>query len=224
MKDSNSDAPVIIDYYSDVLCIWAWIAQARLEELERQWVGEVAVRHRFLDVFGDSHGKIARKWGASDGFEHYAGHVHTAAQQFEHCDVHPDVWHRVRPRSSLQPHLMLTASGLVAGDEARASMGLRIRRAFFVQARDVGELDCLFDLAAEESLDCAALRECINNGSALAALSADLQEAAALSVRGSPTWVLNEGRQLLYGNVGYRILNANIEELLRHPEAEASWC
>ena len=28
----------------------------------------------------------------------------------------------------------------------------------------------------------------------------------------------------LYGNVGYRILDANIEELARHPGLEASWC
>jgi hypothetical protein len=35
---------------------------------------------------------------------------------------------------------------------------------------------------------------------------------------------MNGGRQILYGNVGYRILNANVEELLKHPEQEASWC
>ena len=29
---------------------------------------------------------------------------------------------------------------------------------------------------------------------------------------------------VLFGNVGYRILSANIEELLKHPGAEASWC
>jgi CubicO group peptidase (beta-lactamase class C family) len=43
-------------------------------------------------------------------------------------------------------------------------------------------------------------------------------------VRGSPTWVLNEGRQVIYGNVGYRVLNANVEELINRPIEEASWC
>jgi hypothetical protein len=36
---------------------------------------------------------------------------------------------------------------------------------------------------------------------------------------------LNDGRQKLYGNVGFRIIEANIQELLRAPVGDqASWC
>jgi protein-disulfide isomerase len=53
----------------------------------------------------------------------------------------------------------------------------------------------------------------------------DYQEAQALGVKGSPSLVLNEGRQTLYGNVGFRVIEASIAELLREPEAgAASWC
>ena len=42
---------------------------------------------------------------------------------------------------------------------------------------------------------------------------------------GSPTLVFNEGRQRLYGNLGYRIIDVNIRELLRDTQSgEASWC
>ncbi|TPV95892.1 MAG: disulfide bond formation protein DsbA, partial [Myxococcales bacterium FL481] len=34
----------------------------------------------------------------------------------------------------------------------------------------------------------------------------------------------NEGRQRLNGNVGFRIIEANVRELLRHTETEHSWC
>jgi predicted DsbA family dithiol-disulfide isomerase len=27
--------PLVIDYYSDILCVWAWIAQRRIEELKQ---------------------------------------------------------------------------------------------------------------------------------------------------------------------------------------------
>ncbi len=36
-------------------------------------------------------------------------------------------------------------------------------------------------------------------------------------------WILNEHRQILYGNVGYRVIEANVQELLRSHAGEASW-
>ena len=124
----------------------------------------------------------------------------------------------------MQAHQLLKAVDSLAGQEAVARMALRVRRAFFLDAMDIGDLDVLLELAEEESLDRQQLRETFRDGSAIAGLSTDLREAADQGVKGSPTWVLNEGRQLLYGNVGYRILSANIEELLKYPGAEASWC
>ena len=26
--------PLVIDYYTDILCVWAWVAQRRIEELK----------------------------------------------------------------------------------------------------------------------------------------------------------------------------------------------
>ena len=58
----------------------------------------------------------------------------------------------------------------------------------------------------------------------LVALATDLERVAQLGVRASPTLDFNEGRQRLTGNVGYRILEANIQELLRTPAGQQSWC
>ena len=40
----------------------------------------------------------------------------------------------------------------------------------------------------------------------------------------SPTLSLNEDRQRLAGNVGYRVIEANVRELLEGPAPEGSWC
>lgn len=46
-----------------------------------------------------------------------------------------------------------------------------------------------------------------------------------MRIEGSPSLVLNDGRQKLYGNVGFRLIDANIQELFREPRADdASWC
>jgi hypothetical protein len=37
--------------------------------------------------------------------------------------------------------------------------------------------------------------------------------------------LFNEGRQVLTGNVGYRVIEANVRELLRQPsDDQSSWC
>ena len=197
---TDADGRIFIDYYTDALCVWAWIAQPRLEELQRQWGDRLGVRHRCVDVFGDSHSKIRRQWGAQDGFERFSSHVTESASTFDECIVNPRVWSHVRPRSSLQAHLLLGV------------------------APDVSDQSLLLELAKEAGLDGTALQSALLDGSALARLSDDQRSADDLSVRGSPTWVINDGRQILYGNVGYRILHANIDELLKHPGTEASWC
>jgi predicted DsbA family dithiol-disulfide isomerase len=221
---TGAPAPAVIDYYTDALCVWAWIAQPRLEELQRQWGGQIAVRYRYVDIFGDSHNKISQRWGAQDGFEKFSAHIRHSAAPYPDTPVHADLWTLQRPRSSLPAHLMLKAIGIISGDEMVQVMALRIRHAFFVEAQDIGQLALLYELAKEQELDTDALRSCLMDGRAMAGLSNDQQSARELGIKGSPTWVLNEGRQILYGNVGFRILNANIEELLRYPGNEASWC
>jgi predicted DsbA family dithiol-disulfide isomerase len=223
MQDSTPP-PTIIDYYTDVLCVWAWIAQPRLEELQRHWGNKIEVRHRYVDIFGDSHTKILQRWGQRDGFDKFNTHVIASAAPFEDTPVHATIWKHVRPRSSMPAHLLLKAIGIMYDSASVQAMATRIRRAFFVETQDISQLGLLLELAKSQQLDANALREAVMDGRAMAGLSGDQQCARELGIKGSPTWVLNEGRQILYGNVGYRILNANIEELLKRPAAEASWC
>ena len=93
-----------------------------------------------------------------------------------------------------------------------------------MDALDIGNVQVVLEIASDAGFDKVDLEEKINSGQALAALVADYERARELSIKGSPSWVLNSGRQVLYGNVGYRILSANIEELLKNPVDEASWC
>jgi hypothetical protein len=56
-------------------------------------------------------------------------------------------------------------------------------------------------------------------------LAADYQDADKMRIEGSPSLVLNEGRQKLYGNVGFRLIEANVQGLINAPGTdEASWC
>ena len=69
------DKTLAIDYYTDILCIWAWIAQRRTEELEAAWGDKIELRHRYVNVFGDTQTRIGDGWAKKGGFAGFGEHV-----------------------------------------------------------------------------------------------------------------------------------------------------
>jgi len=99
------------------------------------------------------------------------------------------------------------------------------RCAFFRDCRDIARWDVQCELAEALGVDIDAIETSTHDGTAFARLARDYQGADKMRIEGSPSFVLNEGRQKLYGNVGFRIIEANIQELLRTPGGDqASWC
>lgn len=218
---------VRIAYFSDVLCVWAWIAQLRLDAVTAAFGDKVEIEPRFCSVFGDTAAKIAGKWG---GFDRFNEHLLHAAEAYPEVRLSPDIWLAAQPASSMSPHLFLKGAQLAEASGAwpcgKADEVTRaMRAAFFAEARDIGAFDVQRAVARGRDADPAPVEDLIRSGLAFAALAADYQAAEAMHVHGSPSFVLNEGRQTLYGNVGYRIIEANIQELLREPNPDnASWC
>jgi len=210
--------------YSDALCVWAYIAQARIDEVGRRFADRVAIRYRFCSVFGDTRQKIGEGWADRGGYAAYGQHVREMAAPFDHARIHPELWERNAPPSSMPAHLVLKAVQRV--DETLCEPALReLRRAFFERNLDVARRDVLEGCIEAAGIPAAAVRAELESGRAHADLEADLRDREALMVQGSPTFILNDGRQKLYGNVGYRVLEANIQELLETPAAgAASWC
>lgn len=217
-------SPLIIDYYTDVLCVWAWIAQRRIDELEEQWNEKIELRAHYLDLFGDTATRIGDGWQERGGFEAFGKNVVNSASAFENAPVNQDIWKEVRPATSANAHLLLKAIELTHSAEISFDFSRNLRQSFFVDLLDIGSFDVLYGLAQDAGLDVEAVQKTIEDGTAMAALMQDYQKAKNLGLKGSPSWVMNEGRQILYGNVGYRILNANVKELMVKHSGEASWC
>lgn len=216
--------PLIIDYYSDILCVWAWIAQRRIEEIREQWGDTILLQHHYVNLFGDTATRMQQQWAERGGFEGFGQHVLESAAPYDNAPVADTIWQDVRPSTSATAHLVVKAAGIACGEEQSAALATELRKAFFVDTVNIGELPKVLDIALKTGIDPAQLRPSLENGEAMAALMSDYKLAMDNNVKGSPTWIMNNGRQVLYGNVGYRVLHANIEEILKHPEQEASWC
>ena len=66
--------------YSDILCVWAYISQVRVNEVERKFAGQISVTHRFCSVFGDTAHKIGVGWKELGGYEGYGNHLREVVQ------------------------------------------------------------------------------------------------------------------------------------------------
>lgn len=220
-------ASILIQHHADVLCVWAYVSQARLVELEREFGDQVAIEHHWLQVFGNVSDKLYTNWRDKGGAAAYSAHVQDIVARFGHVSVHPEIWQRETPSSSLPAHAVLCAVRLLDAAERRsrvAAVAAAIRDAFFRDLVDVSQREALLDIVERCGIPAPRVARLLDNGAAWAALSSDLDLARDQQVRASPTLIFNEGRQRLTGNVGYRVIEANVRELLQAPAAGQSWC
>lgn len=215
-----------VTYFSDVLCVWAYVSQARMAAVEEKFGNSVRIKHRFCSVFGDTAEKIKLSWKEKGGYEGFNLHLRHVAEKFPHIQVHPDIWLKTRPASSASPHLFLKAVQLWDRNSKIFDQVMwAFRSAFFRDCRDISRWDVQCEIAEGLGANIRAIEELIHSGVAFASLAADYQDADKMRIEGSPSLVLNDGRQKLYGNVGFRLIDANIQELFREPLADdASWC
>jgi predicted DsbA family dithiol-disulfide isomerase len=223
--------PVRIFYFSDVLCIWAYIAQIRLDELKTTFQNQIAIAPHFVSVFGNACEKLETGWRDRGGLQGYSNHIQEVAKRFDHITLHPDVWTKVTPASSTSCHLflqaiqLLEAKGLIERDQQVFQKATwAFREAFFTRLANISDRRVQFGIAEDLGLPIAAIQAQIDSGEAYAQLSKDFDLVKEHSVMVSPTLIFNEGRQRLNGNVGYRVIEANIRELLHNPPGEQSWC
>jgi predicted DsbA family dithiol-disulfide isomerase len=191
--------PIRIFYFSDILCIWAYIAQIRLDELQSTFQDQISIQYHFVPVFGNAQEKLEQGWrdrGSS-----------TACHLFLHA---------------IQ---LLEQKGILQPSERKFEKAIwAFREAFFTKLADVGDRKVQFEIAEGLGLPVTAIQAQIDSGEAYAQLSKDFERVKEHTVTVSPTLIFNEGRQRLNGNVGYRVIEANIRELLHNPSGEQSWC
>ena len=227
---------VRVSYFSDVLCIWAYVTQARIDAVKEKFGAKVRLDNRFCSVFGNTVRKISSTWQDKGGYAGFNSHLRHVAQQFPHIEVHPEIWLMTRPPTSASVHLFMTAvqhwqeelateGHSVSSETIFDKLMWAFRCAFFRDGRDIARWDVQCELAEALGVDIDAIEKSIHDGTAFAKLATDYQDADKMRIEGSPSFLLNEGRQKLYGNVGFRVIEANILELLRVPDGDqASWC
>ncbi len=212
-----------VDYFSDVLCVWAFIGEKRLTEVQKQLSTGIDVNLHFLPNFAACHQKINHGWAARGKFEGYAEHVKEVAEKFD-VKLHKDTWHKVQPSTSMLAHSVIKAVLEVESKPVAAQFCSQLRSVFFIEGLDISNLEVLENIAKSLNINWPQVSAYINHGHALADLHLDFTKAQEYQVTVSPAWVFNEGRQRLIGNVGYRVIEANLKELIEQKPLPQAWC
>jgi len=229
---------ITIYYYTDLLCIWAYVGQRRLEQLSEEFGDKIVIENHFCSVFPNVEAKMELSWKSRGGYEGFNRHTLEVAKKFPHVEINPRLWLDTRPLTSASGHIFLKAIEVIEaekfGDELMAKPYLErlssraaweLRLAFFAEGKDISNWQVHMGIAKKLGIDAALVEEKIHNGQAVTLLASDYDFAQKNNIEGSPTYIMNEGRQKLFGNVGYRLLQANVSELLHNSAGEeASWC
>lgn len=118
---------------------------------------------------------------------------------------------------------LLEVKGLVPkSDKVLEKTAWAFREEFFTKLTNISNRQIQLAIAKRLKLPISAIKGIIDSGEAYAQLAKDAELVKEHNVTVSPTLIFNEGRQRLNGNVGYRVIEANIRELLNNPAGEQS--
>lgn len=216
-------------YWSDPLCVWALVAQDKLDRILAEKGEQLRVEYRVVPIFGSVRWRFEEGPWAADGVQGRVDKTRRVAADHGRPDVSGECWRRDPPASSWSPGVALKAVWALE-NEGRVAPGRGadyqriLRERFFVDERNVARRSVQLEVAEELDVPRGPLEERLDDGTALAALWEDNRLKEELRVQGSPTYVFLGGRTMLYGNFAYGILHATVEELLGDRASGASRC
>lgn len=229
MADQTSGHRVTFGYWSDPLCIWAFVAQPKLDRILSEFGTRLLVDYRIVPVFGSVRWRFTDGPWAKEGLVGREAATRRIAEQAGRTDVTGECWRRAMPATSWAPAAAIKAVfAMEVHGESNADSGARYQRAlrerFFVAEENVAQREVQLSLAEAVGIARAPLERRLDDGSALAAVWEDHMEKERLKIQGSPTYVFDGGRAMLYGNFEYCMLESTVDELLRGADPGRSAC
>ncbi len=216
-------------YWSDPLCIWAFVAQRKLVSLLERHGDRLEVDHHIVPVFGSVPERFSTGSWSKAGVEGRVSATARIAAEHGHPEVTGEIWRTDPPASSWAAgapvkavNALEKAGALPAG--SAADYLWQLRKAVFVENRNIARRSVQLEVAEAQGLPRAPIEAALDDGSALATLFEDHQERERLKIQGSPTYVFDGGRAMLYGNFDEAILHTTVEQLVAGLEAGRSPC
>lgn len=215
----NEPRNVEFSYWSDPMCIWALVAQPKLERIIDAHGDHLKVHHRVVPVFGSIRWRLSEGSWAAKGAEGRAEASARVAREHGIDGVTGKVWLEDTPVSSWNAGLAVKAvdclereGGVPPGTGAEYHRLLRER--FFLHDLNTARRNVQLELCEHLEIPREEIEHRLDDGRAMAALWEDFHAKETLHIQGSPTYVFDGGRAMLYGNFDFKVLEATVRELV----------
>jgi predicted DsbA family dithiol-disulfide isomerase len=193
-----------VEIWSDVACPWCYIGKRRFAEGVR----------RYREAGGDAVEVVYRSFELSpdlpDGFSGSVIEYLHGLRGIPEAQVHQMIeqvtglaraegidadFHAVHQTRTLKAHELLH---LAKANGLQEPMKERLLRAYFVEGRNVGDIDGLADMAVEVGLDRDEVLADLTAGTFAPDVQADMEQARAYGISGVPFYVI-DGRYGISG-------------------------
>jgi predicted DsbA family dithiol-disulfide isomerase len=192
-----------IHIWSDVVCPWCYLGKRRLEKALASFDGRASVRvsHRSfqLDPTRAKGQTSSRRAMLQAKYRLSEDQVRLMDRKMEQTAAAEGLEYHLTEAgltgNTLDAHQLVHLAASHGRDDGMLE---RLYRAYFTEQRSVFDVDALIGLANEEALDTTEVREALEGGRYVDAVTRDLNEARSLGVTGVPFFVI-DGRYGISG-------------------------
>ena len=126
-------------YWSDPLCIWALVAQQKLDRVLGELGAHIRVDYRIVPVFGSVPWRFAQGPWSKEGLEGRVLATRKIAEQGGRSDVSGECWRCAMPSSSWAPAAAIKAVFALedGGEDAGPGYQRALRERFFVGEENI---------------------------------------------------------------------------------------
>lgn len=207
-----------VDIWSDVQCPWCYIGKRKFEAAVEQFGEPVEVEfHSFLlnpeaevEFPGTTAEYLSKKMGASP--EQVTQMQQRLLGIASSVGLNYDLDHQIQTNTA-KAHELLHFAKIVG---KQVELKERLMAAHFVEARHVGRIDDLVQMASEVGIDSEQARKALESGEFQPLVEADIAQARAYGISGVPFFVI-DGK---YGVSGAQE-TATFVEVLRKAASES---
>ncbi len=223
METPIATRTVTLDLFSDIACPWCYVGEARFERamkqtgirIERKWrpfqlQPGMAPDTRWMDF-------APAKFGGEQMMKQAFAHVVSAGAQdgitfdFERMQYAPN---------TMDAHRVILWAQDTAGSEQAFALAHALYKAYFADARHIGDPSVLADIASEAGLSRADAVAHLATDEGRAAVTASQGEAERLGVTGVPFFVLG-GKYALSGAQPVSVFAQALEQTAQEQDEAA---